>query len=231
MTDKSYIVANDEQELNVLKKLENNGFKWVNIETLPTKFRFSESFLFNKFPYVISAREDIKRIGWSYYPDDDEGSVVYDGRKEENMTKKYKVTHEFMKWLIKWRDDEDIDATSGESFNYINDNDLENLPAVVVAWWVDDKKPIERNNRLIAIIQWLNGEDVFEVEEPHKFVVRSDNPDEDGDYLYVEVLKSLTSTSYSLLDATRFNTREEAQEWANSHQVVVEIDEDGNEVE
>mgnify|MGYP001129725391 CR=1 FL=1 len=29
--------------------------------------------------------------------------------------------------------------------------------------------------------------------------------------------------------ATKFDTREEAQEWANCHQVVVEIDEGGNE--
>lgn len=28
-----------------------------------------------------------------------------------------------------------------------------------------------------------------------------------------------------------FDTREEAQEWANSHQVVVEIDAEGNKVE
>lgn len=43
MTDKAYIVANREQELDVLKKLEKNGFKWGGTRTLPTKFRFSES--------------------------------------------------------------------------------------------------------------------------------------------------------------------------------------------
>nr|DAU05697.1 MAG TPA: hypothetical protein [Caudoviricetes sp.] len=44
----------------------------------------------------------------------------------------YKVTQEFMNELIKWRDDEDIDATSGKNYNYINGNDLDELPAVVV---------------------------------------------------------------------------------------------------
>ena len=146
MANKEYIVANKEQELNVLKKLENNGFKWVNIETLPTKFRFSESFLFNKFPYIISAREDIKRIGWwSYYPDYDEGNVVFDGRKEKKM---YKVTQEFMNELIEWRDKYDLDATSGKKYNYVNDLDLDGLPAVVESWWVDNQDPIERNNLL-----------------------------------------------------------------------------------
>ena len=157
--------------------------------------------------------------------------IVYDGRKEEKMSDKYLVTQEFMDKLSKWRNDEDINVTSGKSYNYINHNDLEDLPAVVVAWWVDDKKPIERNNRLIAIIQWLNGEDVFEIEKPHKFVVRSEKTDEDGDYWYVGIYRGLSHIRYNSGGATKFDTREEAQEWANSHQVVVEIDEEGNEVE
>ena len=228
MTDKAYIVANKEQELDVLKKLEKDGFKWGVIGTLPTKFRFSEAVLFNAFPYVISTHEDAKFIGWSYYSDCHEGNVVYDGRKEEKM---YKVTQGFLNELVKWRDDEDIDATSGKNYNYINDNDLDELPAVVDGWWVDDQDPIERNNRLIAIIQWLNGEDVFEVEESHKFVVRSDDCDDDGDYWYVLYHEDSMHTTFILSKATKFDTREEAQEWANSHQVVVEIDAEGNEVE
>lgn len=143
----------------------------------------------------------------------------------------YKVTQRFMNELTKWRDDEDIDATSGKNYNYINDNDLDELPAVVDGWWVGDKDPIERNNRLIAIVQWLNGKEVFEVEEPRKFVVRSDKTDGDGDYVYVEFVDGITTNYYyNSIGATKFDTREEAQEWANSHQVVVEIDAEGNEV-
>lgn len=148
--------------------------------------------------------------------------------------KKYKVTQEFMNELIKWRNDEDIDATNGKSYNYINDNDLEELPAAAEAWWVDDKNPIEQNKRLIAIIQWLNGEDVFEVEEPHKFVVRSVETYVGNDYLYFTLVSvgdtNLMSAVTDCFGATKFDTREEAQEWANSHQVVVEIDAEGNEV-
>lgn len=228
MTDKAYIVANKEKELDVLKKLENDGFKWGVIGTLPTKFRLSEAVLFNAFPYVIITHEDAKFIGWSYYSDCHEGNVIYDGRKEEKM---YKVTQGFVNELVKWRDDEDIDATSGKNYNYINDNDLDELPAVVDGWWVDDQDPIERNNRLIAIIQWLNGEDVFEVEELHKFVVRNNTPDGKGPYYYVRKFDLATDLFFSLDEATKFNTYEEAQEWANSHQVVVEIDAEGNEVE
>lgn len=133
--------------------------------------------------------------------------------------------------MIEWRDDEDMDATSGKNYNYINDNDLDELPAVVDGWWVDNQDPIERNNRIIAILQWLNGEEVFEVDEPHKFVVRNNTTDSEGYYYYVRKVYTTTDMVFSLEGATRFDTREEAQEWANSHQVVVEIDADGNEVE
>ena len=142
-----------------------------------------------------------------------------------------KVTQEFMNELIKWRDYNFLNATDGKRYHYIDHNDLDLLPAVAEDWRLENENPIERNNRLIAIIQWLNGEDVFEVEEPHKFIVRSDVTDEDGDYWYVNMHRDMFSVWYRFENATRFNTREEAQEWAKSHQVVVEIDAEGNEVE
>lgn len=229
MTDKAYIVANKEQELDVLKKLENDGFKWGVIGILPTKFRFSEGVLFNAFPYVISTHEDAKFIGWSYCSDYHEGNVVYDGRKEEKM---YKVTQGFMNELIEWRDEQDINAETGGLYAFVGGNNISKIPNVIENWWVDLDDPIENNNRLIAIIQWLNGEDVFEVEEPHKFIVRSEYTDRDGDYIYIGVDYEIFATYRCDLNcATKFDTREEAQEWANSHQVVVEIDVEGNEVE
>lgn len=227
MTDKAYIVANKKQELDVLKKLENNGFKWGVIGTLPTKFRFSEAVMFNTFPYVISTHEDEKFIGWSYYSDYHEGNVVYDGRKEEKM---YKVKQEFMNELIKWRDNSNLDAQTSRPYAFVDGLSISEFPEVVEDWWVDLDDPIDNNNRLIAIIQWLNGEDVFEVEEPHKFVVRSKEPDKDGDYWYVSYYRGSMHTNLYLSKANRFDTREEAQEWANSHQVVIEIGEEGNEV-
>lgn len=228
MTDKAYIVANKKQELDVLKKLENDGFKWGVIGTLPTKFRFSEAIMFNAFPYVISTHEDEKFIGWSYYSDYHEGNVVYDGRKEEKM---YKVTQEFMNELIDWRDDQRLGMNTKLIRSFLDVAHIKQFPGVVDDWWTDPENTVENNKRLIAIIQWLNGEDVFEVETPHKFVVRSEERDDDGDYWYVLCHESSMHTSFMLSKSTKFDTREEAQEWANSHQVVVEIDADGNEVE
>jgi len=225
--DKAYIVTNKEQELDVLKKFEQNNLFWLN-GAMPTNFvpsKHSASMLFEQFPYIIVEGDEISWINVKQLTDEE---IVYDGRNEKNM---YKVTQCFMNELIKWRDENDLDAKTGSAYEFVVGDNIQNIPYVIGIWWTDIDNPIENNNRLIAIIQWLNGEDVFEVEAPHKFIVRSDNPDEDGDYLYVQVLKGLTNTSYSSHSAAKFNTREEAQEWANSHQVVVEIDEEGNEVD
>lgn len=225
-----YIVANQEQELNVLKKLEQEGFKWYDND-LPTSFIFSESFLFHGFPYIIRTYENDNYIAWSYYSEDYKGDVVYDGRKEEKMDKKYLVTKEFMNELVEWRDDQRLGMNTELIRSFLDVVHIEQFPGVVDDWWTDPENTVENNNRLIAIIQWLNGEDVFEVEEPHKFVVRSDENDDEGDYWYVVVYQDfITKFHHSVNIATKFDTREEAQEWANSHQVVVEIDKEGNEL-
>lgn len=226
MTDKAYIVANKQQELDVLKKFERKGLVWANGET-PTDWITSETDLFNyfvSFPYALLEEEV---VSWRNMNELDDEEIVYDGRKEENM---YRVTQEFMNELIKWRDNEHIKPTSVNS--YISLTNLKNLPDIIHNWWVwRSNNPLENNNRLIAIIQWLNGEDVFEVEASHKFVVRSDKKDHDGCYAYVAVENDMTTAAYTFVNATKFDTQEEAQEWANSHQVVVEIDAERNEVE
>ena len=67
---------------------------------------------------------------------------------------------------------------------------------------------------------------MFEIEKPNKWVVRSKDKDVDGDYGYVHVGDyNTTIIRYHLDSATRFDTKEEAQEWANSHQEVIEVGE------
>lgn len=237
MTDKAYIVANKEQELDILKKFERQGIYW-NAGEYPTDFIPSEKYdlKYVKFPYALVKNESVywssidklnESIYWSSIDKLKDTEIVYDGRKEEKM---YKVTQEFMNELIKWRDEMNLNAKNEDFGSFINGNDIQDVPDVVYIWWRRIENSIERNNRLIAIIQWLNGEDVFEVEVPQKFVVRSERADGDGNYKYVKIFNHVASASYFDY-ATKFDTREEAQEWANSHQVVVEIDADGNEVE
>ena len=218
MTNKAYIVANKEQELEVLNEFKENKFVWIGGE-LPTEWVTSEEGLFVSFPYMLIEKGDGK-IYWAAMDQLEDETVVYDGRKEE---KKYKVTQEFMNELIKWR------------YAYrrtpLTAQDLACLPVIISSWCFENESPIEDSNRILAIIQWLSGEDVFEVEAPHKFVVRSDKKDNDGCYAYVAVENDMTTTAYTFVNATKFDTREEAQGWANSHQAVIEIDEDGNEVQ
>lgn len=224
MTEKAYIVANKEQELDVLNKFEQKGVFW-RVGRNATDFVPSENKTFGSFPYAIIEKEFII---WSLMEQLEDETIVYDGRKEEKM---YKVTQEFMNELIEWRDKMNLNAKDKDFNAFVNGNDIQNVPDVVYIWWRRFENSIERNNRLIAIIKWLNGEDVFEVEKPHKFVVRNDTPDDRGDYWYANVVKGMSYIVFYMSQATKFDTREEAQEWANSHQVVVEIEEEGNEVE
>ena len=229
MTDKAYIVANKEQEIDVLTKFEQKDLIWLSGDNA-TEWVLSENSLFNSrasFPYALIERGD-EKISWLEMGQLTDEEITYDGRKDENM---YKVTQEFVDELIKWRDKNDLDAKTGYAYEFVVGDNIQNIPYVIGIWWTDRDNPIENNNRLIAIIKWLNGEDVFEVEEQHKFVVRNYKPDRYGDYYYVKIFDGATNTSFSSHSAAKFNTREEAQEWANSHQVVVEIDEEGNEVE
>ena len=92
MTDKAYIVANKEQELDILKKFEQKGLVWANGET-PTDWITSETDLFNYFASFPYALLDGDEIYWRNMNELDGIEIVYDGRKEEKM---YKVTQEFM---------------------------------------------------------------------------------------------------------------------------------------
>lgn len=145
--------------------------------------------------------------------------------------KHYKVTKEFMDELAEWRDEQEVNAETGDLYAFLGGSNINKFTNAIESWWTDIDDPIENNHRLIAIIQWLNGEDVFEVEEPHKFVVRSDKKNPCENYIYVGVSYGIVDGGYRTPKyATKFDTYEEAKEWANSHQVVVEIDEDGEEV-
>lgn len=54
MADKAYIVANKQQELDILKKFEQKGLFWVTGE-YPTTFVQSANFIINgmQFPYAL----------------------------------------------------------------------------------------------------------------------------------------------------------------------------------
>lgn len=135
---------------------------------------------------------------------------------------KYVVSQEFMNELEDWKSDLKVNGRY-----YIYEDDIYDLPSVIENWWKNSRGyDKEANNRLITIVSWVNGEDVFEVEKPKKWVVRSKEHDEGGHYQYVKVGNfDMVFNKYNIDQSTRFDTKEEAESWANSHQEVIEVDE------
>lgn len=222
MTDKAYIVTNEQQELEVLEKLEREGLTWIDgrnpTERMPSVSSFVE------FPYVLFKRNN---ISWGFLGNLSDEEIAFDGRKEEEMSDKYVVSQEFMNELEDWKDTLTKHINPGY---FIDFHDLNGLPETVYMWWGEEVSDEESNNRLIAIIRWVNGEDVFEVEKPKKWVVRSKETNEYGDYRYVYLVDyaGLTNTKFVVGDgsATHFDTKDEAESWANAHQEVIEVNDD-----
>ena len=224
MTDKAYIVANEQQEREVLEKLEREGLKWKGFSEEPTQWLLTRDigYLDVTFPYVLFGNDVVSWCRISELQDDYE--IVFDGRKEEQMSEKYVVSQEFMNELEEWKKRGNTDVY------FVGSYDISMLPIDVIRWWdYPEINNSEQNNRLIAIIRWVNGEDVFEVEKPKKWVVRSKEPQGsvDGEPLYIWFVDELTLETET--EATmppyirRFDTKEEAESWANSHQEVVEV--------
>ena len=212
MTDKAYIVANEQQEREVLEKLEREGLKWKGFSEEPTQWLLTRDigYLDVTFPYVLFGNDVVSWCRISELQDDYE--IVFDGRKEEQMSEKYVVSQEFMNELEDWKLD-----TVGTTF--INGDDIKELPYVINVWWFNfDASDKEYNNRLIAIIRWVNGEDAFEVEKPKKWIVRSKETDGVNRNFYVNVSPDKTwfGTTVEKGLATQFDTKEEADKYVNS---------------
>ena len=221
MTDKAYIVANEQQEHEVLEKLEREGCEWLRSSKNPTDFIPSHDEHTIQLPYCLIL--DYDQISWCDIELLYNFEIVYDGRKEEKMSEKYVVSQEFIEELRGWKAGLNINGQY-----YVSDEDIFDTPVVIEDWWKDDTHALEQNNRLIAIIRWVNGEGVFEVEKPKKWVVRSKETDDDNDHWYVRLpnnIDGINDVVYYMSSATLFNTKEEAQSWANSHQEVVEVEE------
>ena len=74
----------------------------------------------------------------------------------------------------------------------------------------------------------MSGANDFEVEKPKKWVVRSKECNEQGSYLYIYLIDSNgvkdVMTGWTKDIATKFDTKEEAESWANAHQEVVQVE-------
>lgn len=132
--------------------------------------------------------------------------------------KKYNVTQEFMDDLNEWNDNHKYpDGTT-----LINQHTLNNLPEDVTEWLFEIRTiAAEKNNRLGALINWINGEDVFEVGTP-KYIVQQ----KEIRARFIRLMRDgSVELVYGLKYATRFDDFNTASEWANKHFEVVEVDE------
>lgn len=218
---KAYIVVNKEQEQDVLHVLAGRGIRWDGCDS-PANFLPSKTSSFDNYPIAIYLHNDTKRLTW----DDDGGikslsedEIVYDGRKQvaSDNNSKMAVPTDVYQALVHWYKDYFLDYT------VVTISDLENLPEVVKEWRGEDAGTM--NKKFATIINWVDGEDVFEVEKPKKWVVRSKSLSNLGNYWYV-LAREHDMTDWALNEdgATKFDTKEEAKSWANAHQEVIEVE-------
>lgn len=201
---KDYIVENEEQENATLYELEQEGFKW-GVGENPTVLVISRIMGDEVFPYTISKGKD-KKIYW-----------YGEGTEDTEDVNKYSVTQVFMQDLNNWRDDRRIYAEDGAVLGW---EDFQKEPWRVQNWRLNTGSAIEANNRLIAIINWLNGEDVFSVDTPSYIVRKKDI----RKYVNVEVEGGFELVN-DKRNATVFYRLEDAKEYENAIFEAVELDE------
>lgn len=132
--------------------------------------------------------------------------------------KKYKVTQEFMDALDDWSD-KWVDGRFP-----VNALTSETIKNVVERWRLRYIENGEPTKRLGALLNWVNGEDVFEVGTP-SYVVRLKDDIKYGKVYIITTTNGYVGVTYYMEDATRFDDFNKASEWANKHFEVVEVDE------
>ena len=133
--------------------------------------------------------------------------------------KKYKVTQEFMDELETWKNMLEANVVSINEFFF--DETIKN----VENWRSEYVSQADRNQRFGAIVNWINGEDVFETQKTYKYyVARTSSP-----HLYFSMKKwyhsELPKYDSNCSEKKVFSTREEAEKWVIPDYEVVEIDE------
>lgn len=129
--------------------------------------------------------------------------------------KKYSIRQSIMYDLKNWKEEQRID-----DYAVVSWEDIKNLPDRVIGWQLNTGSAVEANKRLITIINWLNGEDVFSVDTP-SYIVRKKGVRK---YVNVEVEGGFELVD-DKRDATVFYRLEDAKEYENAIFEAVELDE------
>lgn len=201
---KTYIIANKYQEQDVLRKLDKEGCVWADNDPLMS---YMPSGTTTSFPYGLNVRNNRVSITLPSLAHD----VVFDGRTEPEPVK---VSKEIMEDLKHFVDE------NKNTFSWLYDFSI--YPTSVQTWIQED-----RARRVKFLIDYIEGNRTLITTE--QYIIRSIEPDENGDYSYLRLGAQSTSVpnievnKFELQEATHFETREEASKFLISGMEIVEV--------
>ena len=201
---KTYIIANKYQEQDVLRNLDKKGLKWADDEPLMSYMVSHDG---TSFPYGLNVGNNRVSITLPSLAHD----IVFDGRTEPEPVKVSKEIMEDIKEYVEGHKNQ---------FDFLYDFSLYPIP--VSKWLVE--KPAER---VKLLIDYIEGNRALITTE--QYVIRSIDPDENGDYSYLRLGVQATSVpdievaQIKLQEATHFETREEARKFMISGMEIVEV--------
>ena len=124
-----------------------------------------------------------------------------------------------MDGLEAWRKRLDNGEIEVNSWSFYEGEDF------VEQWRSEPNSRKERYKRFGALLNWINGEEVFEV-GTQKYIVQRKDAVLSGVHQYLNLEQNgNVKLIYGLENATRFDDFEKASEWYNKHFEVVEVDE------
>lgn len=144
--------------------------------------------------------------------------------------KNIEITRSLYNEIASWKMSIEPGAFETPAISY---DALLNIPKEIRDWWQYPYKhhnTQEGNDRITALIRYLNGQYVFTIKKQKKFVVRNKGVSDGaslGDtdpYYYVEAFGDQTYMVPGIGSATYFDYEFEAYQYKNSHQVVIEVE-------
>lgn len=201
---KTYIIANKYQEQDVLRKLDKEGCVWADNDPLMSYIPSNRN---TSFPYALNARNKGVSITLPSLAHD----VVFDGRTEPEPVKVSKGVMENIKEYVEHYKNE---------FEFLYDFSV--YPLSVQNWLQED-----RAKRVKLLVDYIEGNRTLITTE--QYIIRSIDPDENGDYSYLRLGAQSTSVpnievnKFELQEATHFETREEASKFLITGMEIVEV--------
>lgn len=201
---KTYIIANKYQEQDVLRKLDKEGCVWADKDPLMS---YMPSGTTTSFPYGLNVRNKWVSITLPSLAHD----IVFDGRTEPEPVK---VSKEIVEDIKEYVEKYENEFNFLYDFSYYTKNIRE---------WLKEK-PAER---VKLLVDYIEGNRTLITTE--QYVIRSIDPDENGDYSYLRLGARSTSVpdievaQIKLEEATHFETREEARKFMVTGMGIVEV--------